>query len=121
MNENGAISFEREWKFAYPERFPTDSEQTMQGLVVAPFWSDNDIRKEGSVRYATYSVDDSANNPVGAELMKTVNNYIRTLEVEGFHGRWFLVAHWNGVHPSPHGSDNTSSIPQLNQVWSRVH
>ena len=121
VNENGAISFEQEWKFAYPERFPTNSEQTMQGLVVAPFWSDNDIRKEGSVRYATYSVEDGTDNHAGADLLRRVNDYIQTLEAEDFHGRWLLVAHWDQVHPSPHGGFNTDNIPQeeLNKVCSR--
>ena len=90
----------------------------MQGLVVAPFWSDNDIRKQGTVRYATYSVEDGSSNPVGAELLGRVNNYIQTLEAEEFHGRWLLVAHWDGVHPSPHGGESTNNIPEetLNQV-----
>ena len=118
MNENGAISFEQEWKFAYPERFPTNSEPTMQGLVVAPFWSDNDIRREGSVRYATYSVEDGTSNPAGTDLLRRVNDYIQTLGAEDFHGRWLLVAHWDQVHPSPHGDENTTNIPQeeLNKV-----
>ena len=91
---------------------------TMQGLVVAPFWSDNDIRREGSVRYATYSVEDGTSNPAGADLLRRVNDYIQTLGAEDFHGRWLLVAHWDQVHPSPHGDENTTNIPQeeLNKV-----
>ena len=117
MNENGAISFEQEWRYSIPQRFPTGQKETMQRLVVAPFWSDNDIRREGTVRYTTYTRGEA--NTLGASVLANLTNYIKSLSnAEDFEGRWLLIAHWDGVHPSPHGGDSNNGIPQLelNQV-----
>ena len=111
MSENGAISFDREWKFSVPHRFPTNSEVIMQHLVVAPFWSDNDIRNEGVVRYATYT--EGGESVLGAALLTNFTTYIRSLNKDpDFEGHWMLVAHWDGVHPSPHGGDTDNGISQ---------
>lgn len=100
--------------YSYPDRFPTDYYWTREGIAVAPFWSDNDIRKEGAVRYATYSTSDE-DNPQGEQLMSDVNEYIRNLQEEGetrFRGKWLLVVHWDHVHPSPHGEEDHNGIPE---------
>ena len=115
VNENGVISFDRPWRYSLPDRFPTDFYWTRQGLAVAPFWSDNDIRREGRVRYATYSITERRTNQQGATLMSDVNDYIRELQEEGeerFSGKWLLVVHWDHVHPSPHGQDDHNGIPE---------
>ena len=112
VNENGVISFEKEWLFSLPQRFPTTSEQIKQRLVVAPFWSDNDIRKAGVVRYATYTRGDAS--PVGAALLNNLTSYIQRIRRdEDFEGRWMLIAHWDGVHPSPHGGNSSNGISQV--------
>lgn len=120
VNENGVISFDNPWKYSYPDRFPTDFYWTRQGLAVAPFWSDNDIRKEGAVRYASYSTAEG-DNAQGAMLMRDVNNYIQRLQEEGeqmFRGKWLLVVHWDHVPPSPHGEDDHTGFAEseLNKV-----
>ena len=129
VNENGVISFDDQWKFSRPHRFPTDYFPTRQGLAVAPFWSDNDIRREGAVRYASYCTDSNCTTHTeGEEFLAQVNEYIQSFQEEGedqFQGTWLLAAHWDGVHPSPHGQDDHFGIPddELNQVatWSRQH
>jgi hypothetical protein len=121
VSENGVISFEEPWTFPYPKEFPSSDIHIQQSLVVAPFWSDNDIRKEGAVRYATY-VDSQANaaiNPSGKALLDIVNANIQEEESEPmFVGLWMLIAHWDGVHPSPHGSEDNAgfSEDELNRV-----
>lgn len=122
VNENGVISFEDPWQYSYPDRFPTDYFFTRQGLAVAPFWSDNDIRLAGAVRYATYSSNDEVTNEAGQLLLHEVNEYIRDRqgEVEEiFTGNWVLVAHWDHVHPSPHGEGNQNDYPmdELEKVY----
>ena len=52
VNENGIISFANPWPYSSPSRFPTNWYWTRNQYVVAPFWSDNDIRRSGSVHYA---------------------------------------------------------------------
>ena len=125
MNENGVISFDDPWMFSYPDPFPTRFYWTRQGLAVAPFWSDNDIRKEGEVRFATYcnitTSPECVTSTNGQNLLDDVNKYIQGRQKEGdtqFVGSWLLVVHWDHVHPSPHGSDNHEGIPEeeLNKV-----
>lgn len=127
INENGVISFDKPWKYSYPNRFPTSFYWTRQGLAVAPFWSDNDIRKDGAVRYATYDSLITNTNTAGRQLLEQVNSYIQTLqeeeeEEERFVGLWMLIAHWDGVHPSPHGGDDHGGISEeeLNRV-RKIH
>ena len=83
--------------YSYPEQFPTDNFAIRNTLVVAPFWSDNDIRREGAVRYSTYdSLTDD--NPNGKALLDVVNANIQAEQGEGeesFVGVWMLIAHWD--------------------------
>ena len=121
MNENGVISFENPWMYWFPEQFPTDNFAIRNTLVVAPFWSDNDIRKEGAVRFVTYNflTDD---NPDGKALLDVVNANIQAQQgeeiEESFVGLWMLVAHWDRVHPSPHGGEDHGDVSEeeLNSV-----
>ena len=90
---------------------------------MAPFWSDNDIRKEGAVRYATYCTGnrECTTSPEGESLLSEVNAYVQSYVKEGeppFTGKWLLVVHWDHVHPSPHGDDDHKGIPEdeLNKV-----
>ena len=115
VNENGVISFENPWMYSYPEQFPTEDFNVRNALGVAPFWSDNDIRKDGTVRYASYdSITDD--NSRGRALLDVVNANIQGLQGEEsetrFVGLWMLVAQWDGVHPSPHGADDLGGIDE---------
>ncbi len=114
MNENGAISFDAPWKFAHPSRFPTTYDATRNGYVVAPFWSDNDIRKEGTVSYAPIKEGSSGK---GNNFLAEASTFVRAQlgqddDDKGFHGKWMLVAQWNNVHPFPHGADDHQGIPE---------
>ena len=67
------------------------------------------------MRYATFhnnTLADLANEP-GQTLLAEVNKYIQDRQGEGeevFVGNWLLIAHWDNVHPSPHGEDGQSGI-----------
>ena len=119
VNENGVISFKNPWMYPYPENFPTNDFDIRNAIAVAPFWSDNDIRKDGTVRYAIYNraTDD---NPAGRALLDVVNANIQSQQGGEvlFEGLWMLIAHWDGVHPSPHGGDDHGGISEeeLNRV-----
>ena len=122
------ISFDKPWKFSYPDRFPPEYFWTREGIIVAPFWSDNDIRKEGAVRYATYCREHQGcvTSPEGDKLLDEVNEFVQRFIKEGeppFTGTWLLVAHWDHVHPSPHGEDDHNGIPEdeLNKVYMKGH
>lgn len=125
VSENGVISFNKPWKFSVPDRFPTRYFWTRTGMAVAPFWSDNDIREEGSVRYVTFHLDD-ARNPQGRQWLAEVNRYIQSIQAEGedpFQGSWVLTAHWENVHPSPHGGEDHNGISEeeLEKVFIKWH
>lgn len=86
---------------------------------MAPFWSDNDIRLAGAVRYASISSGDGISNAAGRMLLEEVSGYIRTQPgYETFTGSWLLIAHWDNVHPSPHGdgAHRGISMDQLQKV-----
>ena len=104
---NGIISFDREWPFSTPSHFPTSSYSTREGYVVAPFWADHDLRRSGAVRYGIFAVAEGGGMH---ELLTNVSAFIRTRNEEAeqseFEGVWMLAAHWDQVHPYPHGSPN---------------
>lgn len=91
---------------------------------MAPFWSDNDIRRDGNVRFATlYNCDKlkeelCTDTEQGRNVLESVNQYINKVsDTDIFSGEWMLIAHWENVHPSPHGNP-LPGIPQddLNKV-----
>ena len=88
--------------FGNPQRFPLSS----NAYIVAPFWSDNDIRRSGDVYYVTL---DSTQD---TKLFEQVNTFISNQNKEGkeekFEGSWMLIAQWARVHPYPHGSNYRS-------------
>lgn len=114
VNENGIISFDGSFHNPYPQLFPVDGSNS---FVIAPYWSDNDIRRDGEVRYVTYSQSNSmsdifsgsaitSSDEQGQTLLDKVNAFVqaRQSEIEDrFVGNWLLVVHWDHVHPSPHG------------------
>ena len=114
MSENGAIAFDRRWYFDKPETFPTSNTFVRNRYVFAPFWSDNDIRRAGTVRYVL--IKDGA-NPIGDELLRTANSVIEKEHQVNFTGKVMLVAQWDHVHPYPHGSNGSDSQDEsLNKV-----
>ena len=119
MSENGVFSFQEPWKFSHPNRFPTNYFFTQTSDVIAPFWSDNDIRKEGTVRYVAISRGDSEE---GDEMMDLAVAFLQQNKgvSNAFRGKWMLVAQWDKVHPHPHGISDEQNIldnPSLNKVY----
>ncbi len=61
-------------------------------------------------------------SPEGQTVLDDANKFVqKAIQVEGvelFIGHWVLVAHWDHVHPSPHGDVDHNGIPDdvLNQV-----
>ena len=119
VSENGVFSFQDTWKFSHPSRFPTDYFFTQTSNVIAPFWSDNDIRKEGTVRYAAIARGDSEE---GDEMIDLVIGYLRQNNgvSNAYRGTWMLVGQWDKVHPNPHGVSDEEDI-LLNPYLNKVH
>ena len=77
------------------------------------------------MRYATTSIT-SRNRREIRELF-IVNEYINTRLLDEdnevpFLGTWMLVAHWDKVHPSPHGAEDHLGIPEeeLDKVYMYI-
>ena len=105
--------------FSHPNRFPTDYAPTRLGHVLAPFWSDVDIRREGIVRYVALTRNSST---LGDMIMDEASSYVNDRLISANSTRysptWVLVAQWDRVHPHPHGSDDREGIDEsyLNRV-----
>ena len=68
---------------------------------MAPYWSDNDIRREGEVSYEIFEKGRSSYDDV---LLDRVNTYLTANMMTNFSGTFMILAEWRDVHPYPHGS-----------------
>ena len=95
------------WHFWYPSPFPTTNYFQRNAYVVAPFWSDVDIRREGAIFYEVHQL--GANLQSNA-LIERVSSFIVREKDSNFTGNWMLVVKWDKVHPFPHGSYFDTSV-----------
>ena len=105
VNENGLFSFNEPFSFSHPNQFPTDNIYSRIRNVVAPFWSDNDIRRNGTIRYVGINIRYPLNSTRDHEnhLISEVLAHLRktgTTKIEQeFQPRWMIVAQWDKVPP----------------------
>ena len=118
VSENGAISFEKDWRYAQPEQFPTSNPNIQVVDVVAPYWSDNDIRKEGVVRYVAINKDESTE---GDNILADIDQHLHDRGTQGFTSTFAIIAQWDHVHPFPHASPSGYNISEaeLNKVYTK--
>ena len=96
------ISFSRPFYYWYPSPFP-GYYYLRRFYVVAPYWADHDIRREGSVSYEVFERGRSQFDDL---TLGTVNDYLRIINRSSseFSGTFMILAEWSNVHPYPHGS-----------------
>jgi len=116
VGDNGVISFTSPFTLFNPEPFPGFSNIH----VVAPYWSDNDIRRQGSVIYEVFQFGDSTIGDSDS-LLDTVSDFItenfNNDSEPAFKGTYMILAEWREVHPFPDGdSPNTLSPAQKDFV-----
>lgn len=87
-----------------PSPFPTTSPGSYWSYSVAPFWSNADLRIEGRVQWKIFDRSTIDFSPVDNVVSSTLNT--------SYVGSWMLVVHWDGVHPFPHGDDQTAVYNQ---------
>ena len=98
INTNGLISFGNRFTEFFPELFPIEFR-----YLVAPFWSDVDIRQTGSIRYQVYS-NGSTETEIVSQFISE-ENFI-------FSAEWMLIVEWNRVPQfgGPSSQVNTTDI-----------
>ena len=102
VGTNGVISFSRPFFYWWPSPFPGFF-YLRRFYVVAPYWSDHDIRGEGEVSYETFEKGRSDHDDM---LLDRVNTYLNANMMTNFTGTFMILAEWRDVHPYPHGSNS---------------
>ena len=93
VSSNGLFSFGSAYNGWITHTFSQDSSRD---YVVAPFWSDIDLRIAGSVLFQDFTT--------GEAQLDTVSQFIRAQMKNSFSGTWMLVAYWDSVpeyYPDP--------------------
>lgn len=97
------ISFRRGFTYYRPDLFPTNRQAIRNSLVVAPFWSDADIRLEGEIHYKQFFRTSGIEQEI--TLLSYISNYIAGRQgLANFTASTLLVAQWKNIPPFPHGS-----------------
>ena len=71
----------------------------MNSYIFAPFWSDIDVGRAGSVFYEVYQ---RGSSDEGDAVLDRVNGFISKKMSAAFNGYWMMVTQWDAVHPFPH-------------------
>ena len=84
--------------------------------MVAPYWTDNDIRREGNVSYEVFQLQSTGS--YADQLLDDISGYIREPNMSSdFTGCLMILAEWKNVHSYPHGdqenSDDDSFLQQV--------
>ena len=114
------ISFRRGFTYYTPRLLPTDRQVIRDSIVIAPFWSDADLRLEGTLQFKTFMRMSGTSQD--NELLNYVSGYIANKwnNATNFNGSTMLVAQWKNVPPYPHGLirliDDRDLIAFINKV-----
>ncbi|XP_036837175.1 sushi, nidogen and EGF-like domain-containing protein 1 isoform X4 [Oncorhynchus mykiss] len=85
VNHNGHLTFNAAFASYIPYRFPAFSSRDL----IAPFWTDLDNRRNGTISYRQYS-----SGSVLQQATQDINQYFPNL---GFSVNWVFVATWDKV------------------------
>lgn len=101
-----------------PVLFPTNQLAIRNSLVVAPFWSDVDVRLEGRIYFKKFVRTLGSEQDI--EWLNFVSGYIanKQSDATNFTGNTMLVAQWQDVPPYPHGAGNIVDL--LDSFTSKV-
>ena len=103
--------------FWLPEPFPGRVSSGVRNFdVVAPYWTDNDIRREENVSYEVFQLQNTGS--YADQLLDDISGFIREHNISSdFTGCLIILAEWKNVHPYPHGdrehSDDDTFLEQV--------
>ena len=98
------MSFSAPFYNHQPYAFPSDFSDVASVYLVAPFWSDVDIRREGAVFYEVHMTGNSGSE----DLLGVVSDFVSDYTGDDFVGSWMLIAQWDKVHPYPAGASQAT-------------
>lgn len=109
IGDNGVISFRRGFIYYKPGLFPTNQQAVHDSLVVAPFWSDVDVRLEGDIYFRQFFR--ASGTESDTTLLNYISSYVAATQTNAtnFTGSMMLVAQWKNVPPYPHGESGLAS------------
>ena len=115
------ISFSRPFYYWYPFPFP-GYYYLRRFYVVAPYWADHDIRRDGEVCYETFQRGRTIDENI---VLDKVSSYLRIRTSKSFIGTFMILAEWRDVYPYPHGSENfyyfEKYYPSIKAFTDQVH
>ena len=101
VGDNGFLSFRQGYLFNQPRLFPSTLDVVRNALMVAPYWSNVDIRQQGRVYYRLIEPGRTTEN-VDMTLLNFVSGFIaarRNDIAANFSATTMLVAQWRDVPP----------------------
>ncbi len=69
----------------------------MDVVVIAPYWSDNDIRLSGVVSYAVFET--SHPDPAVSDRILGVSTFVSNNTMSVFNATWMLLVEWEDCQP----------------------
>jgi hypothetical protein len=122
VGDNGFLSFRQGYLFNQPQLFPSAIDAVRNALIVAPYWSDVDIRRQGRIYYRLIEPGRSTED-LDMTLLNFVSGFIAARQSDiaaNFSATTMLVAQWRDVPPFPNGEDverlSQSEAEFINQV-----
>ena len=106
------ISFDGEVRLS-PQTSGNSFPSERTAHVIAPFWSNNDIRRAGRIRYEVYN---GRTSTASVDILNRISDVIFNRTGESFQGVWMLLVEWEDCHPSPHGQPSLPTNSYLQQV-----
>ncbi len=88
----------------------------MNLVVIAPYWSDNDIRMSGVVSYALFET--SHPDPDVSARISIVNDFVTNQTITVFNAIRMLLVEWTGCQPFPAGANPVPPLSDPNYLAS---
>ena len=90
VNNNGFLTFDNGWRGWSPYQFPAYAHRN----IIAPFWTDIDNRRRGTISYRQYT-----SGSVLQQASTDINQYFPGIS---FSASWVFVATWDKVEYYSH-------------------
>ena len=125
--DNGFLSFGQGYLFNQPRLFPSAIDAVRNALIVAPYWSNVDIRLQGRVYYRLIEPGRTRED-LDMVLLNFVSGFIAAKQSDiaaNFSATTMLIAQWRDVPPYPNGDGAERLSPSeaefINQVTLNCH